>query len=65
MPWVSMKVDHCGIVRLQDVKASASWEATHEFNKGRPRNHSNSRFAFLTLSICCFYSSMFSLFNLV
>ena len=34
-------------VWLQDVKASAPWEATHAYNKGSPRNHSNSRFAFL------------------
>ncbi|KAM2048373.1 hypothetical protein ACFX1T_006914 [Malus domestica] len=34
-------------VRLQDVKASATWEATHAFNKGSFRNHSNSRSAFL------------------
>ena len=31
MPWVPMKVDQCGIVRLEDVKASASREATHLF----------------------------------
>ena len=35
MPWVPMKVDQCGIVRLQDVKESTTWEATHALNKGR------------------------------
>ncbi|KAM1980701.1 hypothetical protein ACFX15_037294 [Malus domestica] len=34
-------------VRLYDVKASARWEATHAYNKGSLRNHSNSRYAFL------------------
>ena len=32
---VPMKDDQCVIVRLQDVKESATWEATHEINKGR------------------------------
>ena len=32
-----------GIVRLHDVKASASWEATHAINKERPRKHSITR----------------------
>ena len=36
MPWVSMKVDHCGIVRLHDVKESATWEATHAIQQRKP-----------------------------
>ena len=54
--------DKGGIVWLEDVKASASWEATHAFNKGRPRNRSTSRFAFLNPSLCCSYSAMFIVF---
>ena len=46
---------HGSIVQLQDVKASATWEATHACNKGRPRNRSNSRFAFLNPSLCCYF----------
>ena len=52
--------DKGGIVRLEDVKGSASWEATHAFNKGRLREHSISRFAFLNLPPCCLYLAMFN-----
>ena len=33
MPWAPMESEMEFFVRLHDVKESASWEATHAFNK--------------------------------
>ncbi|CAN6560280.1 unnamed protein product [Malus baccata var. baccata] len=51
-----------GIVRLEDIKISASWEATHANKEDLGRSGIIIRFAFLNPTIYCFYFAIFVMF---